>query len=383
MKKSNIKNAYELCYYQEIRFGDPISAMALNDHYLIIGTMLGRIMLYSLNLKQSSTISDQSNENISSISIDSFIIFHICIGDELILQYDINKQNSSSSPIYSTIKNYTNDSEHIKQCDNCYTILYDVYFFRLIMDQPEEGNVVISRANFSYEIKNLRTFKIEEGEIEMTNYSVPFDYDVKRFVWVEFLSDCLRNIGVHFFQSKSSSSWRYTLEKDFGHISQCRLIPNTDQLFIVRKLVQCEIRSHDEHFTIVKHILNIGDEVIASQIVFGSVKDNYSEESKDQKIIYIKNKYNNNNNNKAYDMPKETSNNNMKIILLDIDGNINCWKNNAIITLVNMYAIENIPKEHKQKQLFSLGFMYFINKIKGFISVTLDHGCYLLRKTKE
>lgn len=384
MKKNNSKNAYDLYNYQEIRFGDPISAMTLNNQYLLIGTMLGRIIIYSLQARQAMMLCDQSNENISSISLDQFNVLHICIGDESILQYDFNKENTLSSETNcSTIRNYTNDSDHIKNCDNCYTVLYEESFFCLIMDQPEEGNVVISRSSFKYEIKNLQTYKIEEGEIDMTNYSVPFDYDGKRFIWVEFLSDCQRNIGVHFFQSKSSSSWRYSLDKDFGHISQCKLISNTNQLFLVRKLVHCEIRAHDDHFTVIKQLLNIGDEVIASQIVFGISKgDNNSEESKDQNIIYINNQFNNNN--KVSDNPKETNrNNNMKIILLDIDGNINCWKGNRITTLINMYDMERIPKEHKKKQLFSLGYMYYIIKIKGFIAVASDHGCYLLKKNKE
>lgn len=47
----------------------------------------------------------------------------------------------------------------------------------------------------------------------MSNYSVPFDYDGKNFIGVEFLLDKERNICVYYFENKSTL--KHKLCKEF------------------------------------------------------------------------------------------------------------------------------------------------------------------------
>ena len=61
----------------------------------------------------------------------------------------------------------------------------------------------------------------EEHLIKMSNYSVPFDYDGKNFIGVEFLLDKERNICVYYFENKSTL--KHKLCKEFGHITHVSL----------------------------------------------------------------------------------------------------------------------------------------------------------------
>ena len=82
------KKEYTLFSLIEIRFADPISAIALSNNFLIIGSTMGRITLQSLEDGKTVLISELSTENISGISFsnDEYSFF-VAIGDEQVLKF--------------------------------------------------------------------------------------------------------------------------------------------------------------------------------------------------------------------------------------------------------------------------------------------------------
>ena len=65
----------------------------------------------------------------------------------------------------------------------------------------------------------------------MTNYSVPFDFDGKNFLWVEFDKENYRNICIHNIETKITI--KHKINKEFGHISFCKII-NSSKILLVR-----------------------------------------------------------------------------------------------------------------------------------------------------
>ena len=71
------------------------------------------------------------------------------------------------------------------------------------------------------------------------------------------------------------------------------------------------------------------------------------------------------------------------ITLLDIDGNVNVYEKGNIRVEFNLYDVENIDKEHKDKQFFSMGYSYYTKYNGEFFAISSDHGCYIIQRSKE
>lgn len=395
------KNNYALYAFIDFRFGDPITALAINEQNLLIGTTLGKISLFALKSKTHSLISESNTESITGITFDGPTSYYIAIGDEEVLSY--KGENLLSCPTVIHYKNYQNESDHINFCDFAYTVLYDCVFFKIILQQPDETNLTIARVYASYEIKNLKTKIIQSGEIEMTNYVIPFDFNIDKFLWIEFLTDVDRCICVYNFPSgyaEISSMWKFPLKKEFGHISHAKLIKNTNKIFLVKNLRNCDIRECDVNFTLIYTFDNIGDKVISVQILpvnsppssddkFGTnniiIESDHKISKHNTNAININN---HNNINNAEDLESKDEcgwsiTKEILIFLLDIEGNINVFTDNSIKTISNLYKLKDLSRECKQKRLFELGYKYEMAISGNFIAVSNDHGVIVIRKKED
>src|SRR5689334_17968001 len=99
MKNSSSHSFYSLI---DIRFADPVSSIGINEKYIVIGTMMGRIAVLHLPDKKQTLLAELSSENITGITFESIDTFNIAVGDEEILKY---KFNTNHGPEYMRLKN--------------------------------------------------------------------------------------------------------------------------------------------------------------------------------------------------------------------------------------------------------------------------------------
>lgn len=229
----------------------------------------------------------------------------------------------------------------------------------------------------------------------MCNYSVPFDFDGHKFVWVEFLNEKERCLCVYYFEREKKYEKR--LDKNFGHISHCRILPN-EKLFIVRKMNECEILRIDDNFPVEKSFKSPGDEIIAIDVHYNNPRGVINIENNNNLVnnndfenikILQKEKYN-----KVLDKPpsrkldiemnnienEQNSEDNMSISLLDLDGNVHVFENNNVVKKFNMYDIKDISQDYKAKQFFSMGYPYYIKQSYSFFAISTDHGVFIIKK---
>ena len=218
----------------------------------------------------------------------------------------------------------------------------------------------------------------------MTNYSVPFDFDGNRFLWVEFFSEKERNICTHEFES--SKKWNYSLNSNFGHISFARLLPG-NLVLIIRLLNDIEIREMDSKFTLKYSFKNIGDEVLAMDYYIQEKKQSFNQNKIENLKIISNNKDNKDkemdNIKKEVKMNVESGDNNLEglnVILVDIDGNINLVEAlQPTKKKLNMYDVKDISTDVKNKQFFSMGYPYYVKASPELISVSTDHGLFVFK----
>ena len=427
------KSKFILQKFLEIRFADPVASMKLVDNFFIYGTLMGRINLYLINEDKKIKLSETNAENISDIAYDKKEkTFFVGIGDEEIKIYYMENISEETIPQSQSINVYETEFDHSKYCENAFLFITKDSFFRIQLPQIEEGTLKVQQIDSEYEIKyineNNDKSRNNRGDLTTSNYTVPFDFDGKKFLWVEFLSSTERNICVSDIPLlKDHKAYKYLLDHNIGHISQAKLLPN-NRVFIVHTLNKCEIRELDDKFTLLESFEHIGEEVLAIDIVINEDNENILEQKEivnintyKQEIVFNKESIKESKKSKKYNINTitnrilETSDNQEKnknleedkkdnndgyltikqnkknkiidinciyIATLDIDGNVNLFKKRKEINLFNLFNIDDIPQDHKDKNFFSMGYAYYMKTDLNYFCISSDHGCYIIKNNK-
>lgn len=360
----------------DIRFADPISSIGTSDDFIIVGSMMGRIALMNKNDKKIGLLSELSSENITGIVFDDSSTCYISIGDEEVLKYNLDLSGNNHE--CSRYSNYDNENNHRNKCENTYCLLSQNCLLMVELNQQtENGNINICTAPNIIRIKNNITGNMYDYEVQMTNYSIPFDYDGERFLWVEFLNEKERNICVYNFNDQVK--WEFRLDKAFGHISFARFI-NQNQILLAKQLNDVEIREIDSNFSIKHTFKNIGDEIIAMDYYFYKEKKEEIKKSNldNEKVMIVNTEKKQEE--KSIKDSKLTISNTPTIVLVDIDGNINFIENySKTIKKFNMYEVKDIPQDIKEKQFFSMGYPYFISAKQDLLTISSDYGVFVFK----
>ena len=347
-----MKNDIKLIRYITLRYADPICAMDLSDKYLLYGTMLGTSACYLINQKRLITLSETQDENVSGVKIQEInkdIRLLVCIGDNKIYNFNSISENINEIPKYEEINNYLNEQEHIKKCEKCFTMLKNNYLVRTFIEFPTEVKTPYNQYETDYSIKNLNYINSKdnerEGQILMSNYTVPFDFDGNKYVFIDFIEEKKRYLEIFDVDSKNYIL-NIELEKykeKIGHISLLQLLKNNN-MFLVRDYHICEIRNLN--FDLIKNFNLIGEEILAFDILY---KD---ENDVENFIIYV----------------------------LDIKCNIIRYnnKNNKTEHMINLNEID-IDQVIKDQKYFSMGYPYYIKVSPNYIAISSDYGCILLQ----
>ena len=238
---------------------------------------------------------------------------------------------------------------HVKDCDNAIVYMTKEIFFMIAIEQIKKKPMILNTTESNYIVKNIESQEIiEKGILRTTNYIVPFDFDGKYFVYLQFFTNVERMLCS--YNVYSQKTWKHLLKLDFGILNYCKLI-NDNKLFIVRNLNQCEFRIMDDNFSITHTFAHNGDQVVSIDLYYKIIRKAKKEkiksliEQKDGKINIYKlhkedmkksntdNKYRKNKNIKKFDNTSETETK---------KNNMNNYEGNS----------ENLKKENLSNDLF-------------------------------
>lgn len=429
------KSTYIYFDYMDIVIGDPISSVCLSDKYIIIGTMMGRIKLFSLKSHKIFSISDSNLEHISGISFneeDSLLI--ASIGDDQILRYEISNNLDNNLSPSNSMNIHDNNFDHNYNCDNSYVLMAKNSLLKVVTFPYELEDKVKMDVYFNYIIIYFGSQKFGsdskfKGKIKSTNFFVPLDFDGYNFCWVEYLNDKKdRNLCVQFINKDEvidKVNFKFQVDESYGHINHAKLL-DLNKILIIHDLNKCEIRKINQKFDLLESFTHIGNEVYAVDIylyespTFYEEKDNRVDMKRkviesyafnndhiytvldDEKVIDVNKGYirkfdlNRNNNYKVSNsnemktdslsllknMSKKMKYDNdaLAIITLDIDGNVNKYENEKEETLFNIYNLRGINKDHKDKKFFDMGYIYYIKVNLKYFCIATDHGCFIIKR---
>lgn len=336
--------SYSLIKHIKIYNSDPICAIDLNDNILLFGTMLGYCGYFLIDNKYLNIVSEIEDEHIVVTQIKKEKLC-FAVGDQKIITVE-KKNNNYKNGTIKEIQNYYDEAEHIKKCDNSFCMLKDDFLFLIELNIPNEEVKSVEMRICHWIIKNYERNKSFKGDLEISNFWVPFDFDGKLLIYIDFHDNNKRYLKIFNFREKKFilelKLWEMDNDELIGHISHIKKLEN-DKIFLVYNYKFCQIR--DLKFKLIKKFQHFGNEILACD-------------------IYYNNK------------------NKLDIILLDIDCGVYIYheKDDYEEYLFNLHKLSSIGRELKEKKFFSLGYPYFIKYSKNFIAVTTDQGCLLLKK---
>ena len=324
--------------------------------------------LLNINIKkfpQITKLINRSNENIPCLAFDTDDKVNISIGDlelicmEKMSEFNIKDKNSSYN--YFKIKNYKNDTQHLRYCEHC-TCMMNSSHFLMIYTQFADFNSDLKILNVKYKNRNLKNYKIIKGKIQLSNYCVPFDFDGDRFLFLDYITKEERRICIYYTLS-DLDEYECVIEKEFGHISHMKLISKEDnKIFLCRNNNNCEIHLLDENFTCIESWKHIGTDNISSFVYIKESKiteefenrinikkyignidcNNYIDEDDNKGILKnIKIKRQKKNNKDTY---IEQIQGGSTILNININSVISSSNNNKIKCLNNTENLEKSPK---------------------------------------
>jgi hypothetical protein len=202
-------------------------------------------------------------------------------------------------------------------------------------------------------INNTRT----NYDLEISNYSVPFDFDDTIYLWLDYLESSQRAICVYNFNTLKVFS--HQIGKDFGHVSHMKLLPN-NRVFLVRNHSLCEIREMNEDFKLIQSFYNLGKiEILAVDVGINSTSNMRNNKNSENSVIPV---------------------DNFIFTLLDWEGNVNVWINFMFSKKFNLFEMNDIKEEYKKKRFFNMNYPYHIKYCKNFFAVSTDFGCFVIKK---
>lgn len=372
-----------------LRYSDPVNTICLTDNYLLFGSMIGKAILYNTSKKHFYQLYDLTNENIMGTSLENKvngkIVHYLAIGDESVVSI-FEKENEKDIEA-NTIYTYEEKNTHNINCNESFTLLWKNKALIINLAPATEYNEEIAFNEkpyllYTYEIEDKRKDLTVEGKIEMSNYSVPFDFKDNIFLFLEHHPKEKRAICTYEFpdkekegdaENKKEKKVVAMLDKNFGHISFIKIL-NKNLILLVRNYNLIEVYEIENEFKKIS-FYNNNSEINA--IDFYEIKG--SKEEDDDNIINANLKL------RQYN-----------IIFIDVNQNIvelkfrpessssksNKFEKMEMISKINVDNIEEIDKELKLKGLFNLDFPYYIKNSPSYIALTTDQACFLFKKEK-
>ena len=382
----DFKDSYNTISLEEtflLRYSDPINTISLSDNFLLFGSMIGKVILYNISKKHFYQLYDLANENIMGSSLENNIndkiVHYIAIGDESVVSF-FEKETEKDIEA-NTMNNYENRETHNQYCEKNFTMLWKnkVLIINLYSAEKYDEEFDFRKNSYTlitYEIEDKKKDSTEVGFIEMSNYSVPFDFRDNIFLFLEHIQDNKRNICIFEFKGEKKENEKndekkilIQVDKDFGHISFLKII-NRNMVLMVRNYNDIEIYDIEKEFKLISSYKNSYE---INDIDFYEIKD--ENEKNDDNIISTNLKY------KYYN-----------IIFFDVEQNIvelnlakesNIELDKCINFQINIKNIDEIGQNLKDKGLFNLDFAYYIRNSPHYVAITSDQACFLFRKEKH
>ena len=319
-------------YFIDIRFADPVLSLSLNSYGLVYGSSIGRILFYTFHSQQETVLAEFSEECIRGVHLTPENSIYIAVGDRYCL--GMTSPTSHKQLVH-------HDFMHTDEmCLSTQVFMKDDLVCVVPLSEKNTEGVILTNISTHTKKKHpMMPFKA---------YSVPYDFDGDRLLWMEWEGDerifkCVE-IGGELVKTVGRFG------KGYGQIGFCKLA--MDAMIFVRDFKEIELidlETGTNRQSIGRHRHDIAAIKWARRTDKG--KDRENQDSIDVNSGYT-----------------------MLVVSVDCDCNICVWDKHGMIFRYNITDFPELTQDYKQKIYFTMGYPYVICIIDRKIAFSTDLG---------
>ncbi|CDW91154.1 UNKNOWN [Stylonychia lemnae] len=361
----------------ETRFADPVTALDISARHICYGSAMGRIAFYNIKDDKDQALSDSQPELIRGIS-------HSEKGEDIFVSIgDISCQRLSEEDLnvidYVQIVENIEEKVHKANCERSFTLSYSHYNCVLTIDMGGKGKINSihkldkgedqAEQNPPIMLSNLNTNILEnygeESQVKFSQNTVPFDFDGQRLLWMEYKTKDERVVYIYYFETKTKAEIIHFTKRD-GLISHMKFLG--DWLFF-----KYDMRQKSQ-----KIIGQTKDSVLATFVSHNKIRDfdrNIEENKRNDQIgIEIRE-----------DIEEQKSQKDETFQYCCVDESEIVYIFSDKTSFVNkknsgfqhrIRDCKDVPSDLKDKDLFGMGYPYYICMYGKAVACSSDYGVH-------
>jgi hypothetical protein len=346
----------------DIRFGDPVVSLCLNADGVLYGSMMGRILYYHLSTREERVINELSDEFISGAWLSHENVLYASIGDL--------KSLIISNPEAERFQKHYITFEKIHSPVSCE--LSQIKMFQdtvlLVTLDPEGESESLSHSVPPVYVVELSTENQRSHEgIRFPPYSMMFDFDGKRLLWMEFTARTrilhIYDIGFNFREVK-------TFLKSYGKIGFAKLVGDSIIYIHKQKTIRVLGENGEDRGELGRHKHYI--------VAMACVKIHKINRPKRSRIEGTVDEARLENSDINLHEPEIQGTKNF-IITADMAGDIKIWDNQKCVEEISISILPQLTQKYQKMQYFSMGYPYYIAAYGPRLAISTDLGVLLIR----
>lgn len=332
-------------YFIETRFGDPILSIDISKQFLVFGSALGQIGLFSSDTGEQFLLTELAEEGVKGVNINDEGHIFASIGDLYILAF---KQNENNEWISERIT-FENRQHTSILCNNTQVLQYKMKICLLAIDNTSfllSEKIEMRHRLFVFDC--FTRWSEEFKGINFPKFSVPLSFTGDELLWMERDAEGTRVLKLLDFETLTAQVIKY-FNKDFGTIT-CVCYAKEHIVFVHN--LSC-IKIMD---TLTGNILRCACENDTEILAIFSYFTGTCDETDSSKVLKNLN----------------------LIISVDKSAKICIWQESDPIETIDLCCLEGI-KVDSCDRFFGMGYPYKLIAYNVYIAVSTDIGIIVVK----
>ena len=360
----------------DIRFGDPVLAMAMDFDGLVYGSMTGRLLYHHFSTAEEKTLREVSEECIRGVWLSGNHSLYAAVGDLSMLVYP---DLSLSMP--QAISYRYERSHNTNICAATQVITFEDVSCLL---QLEQQSLTSEDDKSGYltglQLKNFYTnVATELIPVPLPSHCVPMDFDGERLLLLEYSPTGIRTLSVFDFRTRSKVPIFTNMTKSQGHLSFAYLAG--DRLFYVMERRKLLVRSLSRGEDRPRLLGQTRCDIVACSLVGIPVprlhRGSFSPEAdgnlNDAQIDVRRHSE------EIEEVTEKPLYSKLFILTADSQGLLQIWEESGPVESIRISDCRELTKEYQRMEYFSMGYPYVLAAFGPRLAVSTDHGVLVFK----
>jgi len=356
----------------KIRIAEPLTCVTTGEKGIAFGSISGYVGFYSKSKQEVTYVKEVFEEIIRTIQFINPDMAYACVGDESGLVLNFREANNIQHESIQYTRNH-----NLSQCPN--TIPFLNRETCLLVPFPSTSNKETQIESYYKQSAWLLNYdtrsQIDLGKITIASYSVPFCFNGKRLLWLEFHENKEKNFMVYDI-TKQDVEKLYTFphKSKYDQISHARWY-NDNIIFVKNGKI---VEMMDLHTNKITTLYEHKSHIVAFEILYNQSTPITPNSDKN---VYLNNG-DKQEEEKLSDMESRGISGGLQVFSIDYTEKLCIYQDHKVSQVIDLRKLPDFPKLPSNTYLFDMGYPYFISVDSKNFSFTSDQGLFILERNQ-